>query len=86
MKKKHLKKQNRLLRKQVLLQKQLVRDLKCCGNCDRHDNRGGCYYSKKCYTYIYIHQYLRPFFCAPVNLKDIEGYEDFWKPISCTYT
>ena len=81
---KSLKKENKKLQKLLLQQQQLVRDLKCCGNCDRKENRGLCGYEEKCYSYIYIHQYLRPFFCDPVDLKEIEGYKDYWKPISLT--
>jgi hypothetical protein len=74
--------ENEQLRNELLQQQQLVRDLKCCGNCDRKENRGLCGYEDRCYSYIYIKQYLRPFFCDPVDLKEIEGYKDYWKPIS----
>lgn len=80
-----VKEENEQLRNELLQQQQLVRDLKCCGNCDRKENRGLCGYEDRCYSYIYTKQYLRPFFCDPVDLKEIEGYKDFWKPISCTY-
>jgi hypothetical protein len=82
---KAMQKENEQLRNELLQQQQLVRDLKCCGNCDRKENRGLCGYEDRCYSYIYIKQYLRPFFCDPVDLKEIEGYKDYWKPISCTY-
>lgn len=83
---KAMQEENEQLRNELLQQQQLVRDLKCCGNCDRKENRGLCGYEDRCYSYIYIKQYLRPFFCDPVDLKEIEGYKDYWKPISYTYT